>query len=154
MMMPVAGNRSLGSEAPPNLSAKSTSSQDMHPTSLLGRIKIMLEVEINKTSSPDNTQIAEMGNDMHLLNKQIAEMGNDMHLLKTEFINMEKELKECRKNAVILCDGLLILNLFSKQVPSSTTASLNHLAGSANLQICILQDLASSSLTRLHYTKS
>ncbi|GJT50980.1 probable LRR receptor-like serine/threonine-protein kinase [Tanacetum coccineum] len=34
-----AGNRSLGSEAPPNLSAKSTSSQDMHPTSLLEWIR-------------------------------------------------------------------------------------------------------------------
>ncbi|GKA22604.1 hypothetical protein Tco_0708566 [Tanacetum coccineum] len=36
-----AGSRSLGSEASPNLSAKSASSQDMPPTSLLGRIKIM-----------------------------------------------------------------------------------------------------------------
>ncbi|GKA11156.1 hypothetical protein Tco_0690589 [Tanacetum coccineum] len=35
-------------------------------------------------------------------NTQIAEMGNDMHLLKTEFINMEKELKECRKNVTSL----------------------------------------------------
>ncbi|GJR07383.1 Toll/interleukin-1 receptor domain-containing protein [Tanacetum coccineum] len=86
--------------------------QDMPPTSLLGRIKIMLEVEINKTSSPDNTQIAEMGNDMHLLNKQIAEMGNDMHLLKTEFINMEKELKECRKNAVFYKRFVMVILVF------------------------------------------
>ncbi|GJX58788.1 hypothetical protein Tco_0290178 [Tanacetum coccineum] len=40
-----AGSRSLGSEASPNLSAKSTSSQDMPPTSLLGRIKIMFKLK-------------------------------------------------------------------------------------------------------------
>ncbi|GKC48726.1 hypothetical protein Tco_1071471 [Tanacetum coccineum] len=60
----------------------------------------------------DNTQIAEMENDMHLLNKQIAEMGNDMHLLKTEFINMEKELKECRKNAVFYKRFVMVILVF------------------------------------------
>ncbi|GJW33448.1 hypothetical protein Tco_0053480 [Tanacetum coccineum] len=67
----------------------------------------------NKEKHPtDNTQIAEMGNDMHLLNKQIAEMGNDMHLLKTEFINMEKELKECRKNAVFYKRFVMVILVF------------------------------------------
>ncbi|GKB23420.1 hypothetical protein Tco_0862821, partial [Tanacetum coccineum] len=53
----------------------------------------------------DNTQIAEMENDMHLLNKQIAEMGNDMHLLKTE-------LKECRKNAVFYKRFVMVILVF------------------------------------------
>ncbi|GJU86195.1 hypothetical protein Tco_1293741 [Tanacetum coccineum] len=67
----------------------------------------------NKQKRPtDNTQIAEMGNDMHLLNKQIAEMGNDMHLLKTEFINMEKELKECRKNVVFYKRFVMVMLVF------------------------------------------
>ncbi|GKA58887.1 hypothetical protein Tco_0758200 [Tanacetum coccineum] len=45
-------------------------------------------------------------------NTQIAEMGNDMHLLKTEFINMEKELKECRKNVVFYKRFVMVILVF------------------------------------------
>ncbi|GKA15782.1 A-kinase anchor protein 9-like protein [Tanacetum coccineum] len=53
-----AGSRSLGSEASPNLSAKSASSQDMPPTSLLGRIKIM-ERTYEPSGSNQNNDSAE-----------------------------------------------------------------------------------------------
>ncbi|GJS56764.1 hypothetical protein Tco_0651548 [Tanacetum coccineum] len=67
----------------------------------------------NKQKHPtDNTQIAEIGNEMHLLNTQIAEMGNEMHLLKAEFMNMEKKLKECRKNVVFYKRVVMVMLVF------------------------------------------
>ncbi|GJX37287.1 hypothetical protein Tco_0250590 [Tanacetum coccineum] len=97
MMMPVAGSRSLGSEASPNLSAKSTSSQDMPPTSLLGRIKIMEKEELQ-----ENMEIAL--NESNITSKCLDNLRNDLMVLSSSvdsqvYANklLERKAKELEK---------------------------------------------------------
>lgn len=51
-------------------------------------------------------------NQQEVENTQIAEIGNEMHLLKTELMNMEKEFKECRENVLFYKRVVMVMLVF------------------------------------------